>query len=173
MKTIFKTTSIFILILLQSTPLDDPPAYSSPSPQHTSPKSGEFSTPSRTAGPVSTPASRPSDAKNLGEIRSSASNPATNSSTLGAAAAAVSNAVPTSADELKAQLAEAKAQIAKLTEQASEGLRQRRGGAQTATTEKSGSSTAASQRLSSPAGVPVQIVAALCLLSFLLAYFFF
>ncbi|PGH16444.1 hypothetical protein AJ79_01775 [Helicocarpus griseus UAMH5409] len=79
----------------------------------------------------------------------------------------------TPSDELKSQLADAKAQIEKLRDQlADQGLRQRKIG----TTEGSTSSDLQQQQhpsQSAELGVPLRIVAGLCLLSFLLAYFFF
>ncbi|KAL2001869.1 hypothetical protein VTN02DRAFT_1081 [Thermoascus thermophilus] len=76
-----------------------------------------------------------------------------------------------SAEDIKAQLAEANAQIQRLRDQlADQGLRQRK-------TDKDGSETAPLLQQQHPqtaeAGVPVQIVAGLCLISFLLAYIFF
>lgn len=141
---------------------DSPPAYSSPSPQFGSPAGVSSSTPSKA---VPTEA-RPEGAKSLGEAKATASNPAT-SSTLAAAASTVTNAIPTSTDELKAQLAEAKAQILKLKEQVGDsGLRQRK-------VNEAGEKLQTIQQQSGEVGVPLQIVAGLCLLSFLLAYFFF
>lgn len=79
--------------------------------------------------------------------------------------------IPTSTEDIKAQLAEANAQIQRLRDQlADQGLRQRKTG-------KDGLETAPLLQQQHPqtaeAGVPVQIVAGLCLISFLLAYFFF
>jgi len=144
----------------------------SPSPSH------EAVTPQRgvsdASGPISVPQDRPSDSKNLGEIKNETFNPATGGgaqSAFNSAAASVSNAMPSSGD-VEAQLAEAKAQIARLTQQVSEatGLRQRKTGS--AQDSKQQVSTATTQQ--APAGgVPVQITALLCLISFLLAYFLF
>lgn len=91
------------------------------------------------------------------------------------AAASAANAIPTSTEELKAQLTQAKATIASLTSE--QGLRQRKIGAtgqdsKDATSAVSGAGGLGVQQQQAD-GVPVQIVAALCLLSFLLAYFFF
>jgi len=69
---------------------------------------------------------------------------------------------------LKAQLAEAQAKIVALSQEG--GLRMRK------VAKGETSSPAVSEvatRLQAAEGVPVQIVAALCLLSFLLAYLFF
>lgn len=97
-------------------------------------------------------------------------------STLEGAASSVANAVPVSSEDLKAQLAEAKAMISKLTQQSEEqDIRQKKGDAVNQDSREritTGMSGMGIQQ--QPAdGVPVQIVAALCLLSFLLAYFFF
>ncbi|KAL2223404.1 MSP domain protein [Thermoascus aurantiacus ATCC 26904] len=80
--------------------------------------------------------------------------------------------VPTSTEDFKAQLAEAHAQIQKLKSQlAEQGLRHRK------TSSEDAKETAPMLQQQHPqpveAGVPVQIVAGLCLISFLLAYFFF
>jgi hypothetical protein len=93
-------------------------------------------------------------------------------STLSAAAAGVANVVPTSGADLQSQLADAKATIENLRQQiaTSSGLRQRK----TEPTTDSKAQLLTAERVQAPAGgVPVQIVAALCLLSFLLAYFLF
>ena len=86
----------------------------------------------------------------------------------------LANAVPTSTEELKSQLSEAQATIKKLTQQMDQGIRQRTSGL--VSQEKGNSRLSmvnAGGQQNGPGGVPVQIVAALCLLSFLLAYFFF
>ena len=95
---------------------------------------------------------------------------------MGAAASSVTNAVPTSGDDLRAQLAQAKDKIAQLTQQAEDqGLRQRKADAVNQDSrERITTGTTGMGIQQQPAdGVPVQIVAALCLLSFLLAYFLF
>lgn len=145
---------------------------SSPSQEAVTPQRGSTEAP---VGSVSRPESRPADSKSLGEAKESAYNPATSSgvkSTVASAAAGVANAVPTSSADLQAQLAEAKSTIARLREQAesSTGLRQRKTG--TANAQEKGS-TALEARQQPAGGVPVQIVFGLCLVSFLLAYFFF
>lgn len=72
---------------------------------------------------------------------------------------------------MKAQLAEANATIQRLKDRlADQGLRQRKTGAE------AGSAAPATMQQShaqGQGGVSIQIVAALCLLSFLIAYFFF
>lgn len=77
-------------------------------------------------------------------------------------------------DEVREQLSDALAQIQRLKNQLSEqgSLRQRKVDGGSSSKEAS----TLQQQIAQPAaevGVPVQIVAALCLLSFLLAYFFF
>ncbi|KAF2035428.1 VAMP-associated protein [Setomelanomma holmii] len=126
------------------------------------------------SGLVSRPDERPADSKNLGEIKDETFSPATGGvgATVSAAAARVSNAIPTSQEDLKAQLDAAKAEISRLTTQASEatGLRQRK--AEPSRDSKSQLSTANTQ-IAPAGGVSVQITAVLCLLSFLIAYFLF
>lgn len=88
----------------------------------------------------------------------------------------IAQAVPTSGEDLRAQLADAKATISRLTQQAKEqGLRQRKADAVNQDSrERITTGTTGMGVQQQPAdGVPVQLVAALCLLSFLLAYFFF
>jgi len=77
-----------------------------------------------------------------------------------------------SVNELKAKLVEANSQIERLKEKVSDnGLRQRKIGIDS----KEPSSSMLQQQQAQPAvaGVPIQIVASLCLLSFLIAYIFF
>ncbi len=86
----------------------------------------------------------------------------------------VASTIPVSSEDLKAQLADANTTIARLKEQITEqmGLRQRK-----TTGEKTNSSGATAlqqtQQQTAPAGVPLQVTALLCLLSFLIAYFLF
>lgn len=150
---------------------DEPPAYSSPSPMAVTPQRSSASA----VGAISTPSDKPADAKSRGDAVDSAYNPAMDqpaSSSLGAAAAAVTSAIPTSGEDLRRQLDAANAQIKNLQQQASDGLRQRKVGSEG---EKQGApgSTMGMQNAPAPGGVPVQIVAALCLLCFLIAYLFF
>jgi hypothetical protein len=137
-------------------PEEEPaPPYGSPTPVFGSPS-------------PHTPATTSAASKSVSD-----SKPATSSSaepppsTLSNAYATVTNAVPTSTEELQQQLAAAKSQIAKLTSQLSDPqLRQRK---LQETSEKM--QTVVQQ--TNESGVPVQIVAGLCLLSFLIAYLFF
>ena len=101
---------------------------------------------------------------------------ASTSAAVSGAATNVANAVPTSTGELQAQLAQAKAQIAKLTSATNDqGPRQRKTDAvvQDARERITTGTTGMGVQQQPADGVPVQIVATLCLLSFLLAYFFF
>jgi hypothetical protein len=144
---------------------------SSPSPEAVTPQRGI----SDASGPTSVPQERPSDSKNLGEIRNEAYNPSTSGnmhSSFSSAAGTVASAMPSSSD-VEAQLAEAKAQIARLTQQVSEatGLRQRKTGS--SQDSKQGVSTSMDTRQAPAGGVSVQITALLCLISFLIAYFLF
>lgn len=160
-----------------------PPAYGSPSQSFASPAPESATPPNRsvhTVGAVSLPEERPAGSKNLSDARESASNPATAGgiqSTISAAASSIINAVPTSGDDVRAQLAEAKATISKLRQQAEEqGLKQRKSDAVVQDSRErisTGTTGMGVQQQPASTGVPVQIVAALCLLSFLLAYFFF
>ena len=114
------------------------------------------------------------ETKGYGETASNAA--ASAGSTVSAAATNVANAVPTSSEDLRAQLAQAKATITRLTHQNEEqGLRQRKADAVNQDSrERITTGTTGMGVQQQPAeGVPVQIVAALCLLSFLLAYFLF
>lgn len=73
-------------------------------------------------------------------------------------------------EQLRAQLGDARTEILTLKERLSDqGLRQRKVGGDLAT---EAAPTAQAQQ-APEAGVPIQFVASLCLLSFLLAYFFF
>ncbi|KAF2491050.1 MSP domain-containing protein [Lophium mytilinum] len=146
----------------------------SPSPEAVTPMRSS-ATP---VGSVSRPEDRPADNKHLGDAVASAHNPATSGerSTVGAAVAAVTNAVPTSTAELQAQLTDAKAQILKLKQQVEQhGLRQRKGEAvaQDSSNRVASGTTGMGVQHAPAGGVPVQIAAALCLISFLLAYFLF
>ncbi|PWY86223.1 MSP domain protein [Aspergillus heteromorphus CBS 117.55] len=83
----------------------------------------------------------------------------------------VARQAPSLSDDLKFQLSEAQAQILALKEKlADQGLRQRKIGGEA---EKAPAPLAQQQPQSTEAGVPLQMAAGLCLLSFLIAYFFF
>ncbi|KAL8887928.1 MAG: hypothetical protein Q9205_005028 [Flavoplaca limonia] len=142
-----------------------PPAYGSPAPSFGSP------------GPEAvTPMNRSTDNKARMESTGTHSAIPNNQSTTSAAASNIAQAVPTSGEDLRAQLADAKATISRLTQQAEEqGLRQRKTDAVNQDSrERITTGTTGMGIQQQPAdGVPVQIVAALCLLSFLFAYFLF
>ena len=119
--------------------------------------------------------SQPStQSKSIGQSANNAA--ASTSAAVSSAATGVANATPTSTEELQARLAQAKAQIAKLTSSSNDqGLKQRKADAvnQDARERITTGTTGMGIQQQPADGVPVQIVAALCLLSFLLAYFFF
>ena len=152
---------------------DAPPAYGSPTPSYGSP-----------APEAVTPSTRTTDVANLHPshdsktMTESASNAAASAqSTVSAAASSVANAIPTSGDDVRAQLAQARATIARMTQQSEEqALRQRKTDAINQDSREritTGTTGMGIQQQQPADGVPVQIVAALCLLSFLLAYFLF
>ena len=127
-------------------------------------------------GAISKPESRSVENKNLGDTTTSAQNPVVDEKqgTLQQVAQRVASTLPVSSEDLKAQLAEANATIARLKDQVTEqtGLRQRK---TTSENTSSSGSTALqqTQQQTATAGVPLQITALLCLLSFLIAYFLF
>lgn len=146
-----------------------PPAYRSPSPLQ------ETFTPqtrNNPVGPVSAVDSKPAGNKHLGDAKASAFNPETPTGSakesVASTAAAISDATPT-VEELKAQLAQAKATVASYSQDG--GLRLRK--AVGASGEGSTAISDVSARQATVEGVPVPIVAALCFLSFLLAYLLF
>jgi len=146
-----------------ATPDTAPPAYTSqrsPSPEETYTPDTRRSV----GGPSVKLEDEPANARSTGDAKASASNPATFSS----AAAAVANAAPMSYDELKAKLAEAQATIASYAQEG--GLRMRKV-AKGETSNETVNDIA--HRVQGTQGVPLQVVAALCLVSFLLAYLFF
>lgn len=125
-------------------------------------------------GLVSTPDSRPADSTDLGQAKETAFNPAMAQAPLQKTAQRVANVIPVSTEDMKAQLTEAQAQITRLKDQLAEqtGLRQRK----TATEKSSGDAPSSLQQVQHQAegsGVSIQIVAILCLISFLIAYFLF
>jgi len=130
------------------TPTEAPPAYSS----NRSPSPETF-----------TPQTRPSVAskKSEDDISADAAAPS-------AIASAISKATPLSYEELQAKLAEAQATISSYAQEG--GLRLRKVAAGE-TSNKTVNEVA--HQIQGAQGVPLQIVAALCLISFLLAYLFF
>ena len=135
-------------------PEEEPPAYSSPSPQFGSPA-------------THTPAAVSSSSKSVNDSKAPTSSAAEPSTAMGSAYASVTNAIPTSTEELQQQLAAAKAQISRLSSQISDPqVRQRK-------VQEASEKMQTVVQQSNESGVPVQIVAGLCLLSFLIAYLFF
>jgi len=78
-----------------------------------------------------------------------------------------------SSEDVHAQLEQAKATIANLTGQANQGLRQRKNEAVSQDATHRGGQTSMGMRHAPPSGVPVPMVAALCLMCFLIAYLLF
>ncbi|KAL8874342.1 MAG: hypothetical protein Q9174_000293 [Haloplaca sp. 1 TL-2023] len=140
---------------------DAPPAYGSPAPSFGSPGPEAVTPINRSVKPES---------DNKGQAGMG------NSTSMGAGASSAVNAGSSSDGELRTQLADANATISRLKQQAEEqGLRQRKSDAvnQDARERITTGTTGMGVQQQPADGVPVQIVAALCLLSFLLAYFFF
>ncbi|KAJ5403287.1 hypothetical protein N7509_003158 [Penicillium cosmopolitanum] len=101
--------------------------------------------------------------------KSESPQPSEPATTFSNAKAAVASVLPSS-DELKAQLADANAQIQRLKDRlADQGLRQRKTGGDA----KAAPAAMQQSHQQTESGVPVQMVAGLCLISFLIAYFFF
>jgi len=153
----------------QDTPSTAPPAYRSPSPEETYTPQQRSSV--GAVGAVSKLDDEPAGNKHLGDAKASATNPATSNTirdSVTSATSAVSSAVPTSYEDLKAQLAQAQATISSYSQEG--GLRMRK--AVSGEASNTGSTDGGVLQQGTQ-GVPVQIVAALCLLSFLLAYLFF
>jgi len=145
------------LAQVEATPEVPPPAYSSPqedttiaSPSQAEPEWKRESKREPTQEPETAPSTIP--VPSISQVKSTAAD---------------------TFEELKDKLAKAEATIASLKDQASSGLKQRK---PTSTTEEK--AAAPVQALAQAArqgteGVPIQIVATLCLVSFLLAYFLF
>ncbi|KAL8953535.1 MAG: hypothetical protein Q9222_000593 [Ikaeria aurantiellina] len=146
-----------------------PPAYGSPAPSFGSPGI-EATT------PISRSANQPMHSKGQSAPNGMDSMGTHVQSETGVAASNPTQAIPASADDLRAQLADAKTTISRLTQQAEEqGLRQRKSDAvnQDSREKITTGSTGMDMQQQIADGVPVQIVTALCLFSFLLAYFLF
>lgn len=156
-----------------------PPAYGSPAPSFGSPAPDAVTPLNRSdiSGAASQAEPRFQDRKDYSDQQDPAQSTISNvKSTLGGAVSNVTNALPTSSEDLNAQLSEAKNTILKLKQQVEDQLLKQK--------ESDAVNQDSRERITTgmtgmgiqqqPAdGVPVQIVAALCLLSFLLAYFFF
>jgi len=147
------------------------PAYRSPSPEDTFTPNQRNST--AAVGPVSETEDEREGNRNLGDTKAAGFNPDKTTSVrdnFAFAATAISSTVPTSYEELKTQLAQAQATIASYGQEGSLRMRKESGGSGESS---STGTTDMATGLQGSEGVPVQIVAALCLLSFLLAYLFF
>lgn len=150
---------------VEATPDTAPPAYSSP-------QEDTITSPTPATGP---------DVKNKRQLTEE---PETAPSTLSVPSVASVASAPSVAtvkavaaetyDDIKVKLARAEETIASLKDQATSGLKQRKTAASTSD-EKSSTPVAALAQATRQGteGVPIQIVAILCLISFLLAYFFF
>jgi hypothetical protein len=139
---------------------EEPPTYTSP---------GNFETPAPGKKNVADQASPIPPPDFSEKIKSESPQPSEPVGAFATAKAAMAGAIPPS-DELKAQLADAHAQIQRLKDRlADQGLRQRKTGGEA----KAAPAIMTQQHAPAESGVPVQIVAGLCLLSFLIAYFFF
>jgi len=141
---------------------DGTPSQRSPSPEAVTPRHS-------TIAPAASSSERaPTSSTSAGPGSAGGSSNGGPQTMMGAAAASLP-----SSDDMKRQLEEAKNTIARLQQQASEGLRQRKPETSSGDKGLSSGSTSMGVQQTPAGGVPVQIVAGLCLLSFLLAYFFF
>ncbi|KAL8828933.1 MAG: hypothetical protein Q9191_002303 [Dirinaria sp. TL-2023a] len=145
-----------------------PPAYGSPVQSFGSP-----------AANTGTPATRSTETSQSypQDVKESASGAAaTAQSTLANTASSVVNTLPKSTADLRQQLADVKAELAQTIEEREE-IVQRQKRLDAISQDARGRITTGTAGMGvqqQPSdGVPVQIVAALCMLSFLLAYFFF
>ncbi|MCJ1470549.1 phosphatidylinositol-binding protein scs2 [Pseudocyphellaria aurata] len=160
---------------------DAPPAYGSPAPSFGSPAPDAVTPLNHTvenpAGITSQNHSQRSDGKDTGDSKESTNSITSNiQSTLGVVASGVANAIPLSGDDPHAQLSDVKGNVMKLRQQDEEQSPRRRADEtmnQDSRERITTGTTGMGIQPQTADGVPVQIVAALCLLSFLLAYFFF
>ncbi|KAJ5474979.1 Vesicle-associated membrane protein-associated protein A [Penicillium diatomitis] len=144
---------------------DEPPAYNSPGVNN-------YETPAVGLAKKShVEQSSPIPAPDFSEkaIKNEPSPPAEFNTAFSNTREAVASALP-SGEDLKSQLADANAQIQRLKDRlADQGLRQRKTGGEA----PAAPATMQQTHGSAESGVSVQMVAGLCLLSFLIAYFFF
>jgi len=147
---------------------DEPPSYASLGASYETPTPASSKKPTEGAF---VPTSSDLGIASEREASPPPSNEISSPSTSGILDSGAFNDMPNSGENLKAQLAQANVQIQKLREQlADQGFRSRKRDGETA---RSPVPLLQQQQSQLEAGVPVQIVAGLCLLSFLLAYFFF
>lgn len=138
---------------VEATPDAPPPAYSSPQDE--------------------TIVASPSHSEEHDVKREPSQEPETAPSTLPVPSVAqVKSTAVETYDDLKGKLARAEATIASLRDQATSGLKQRKTTASTSE-EKAPTQALAQATRQGTEGVPIRIVATLCLISFLLAYFLF
>lgn len=143
---------------------EEPPSYTSPGGNYETPAVGLTK-----KGPIEQNSPIPAPDFSEKSIKPESPQPAESSSSFANAKATVASVFPSS-DELKSQLADANAQIQRLKDRlADQGLRQRKTGGEVPAAPATMQQTHAQVE----AGVPVQVVAGLCLLSFLIAYLFF
>lgn len=142
------------------TPEAAPPAYSAP--RSPSPEEPTY-TPDTRARAVKVE-DEPSNARSLSDAKASSFNPAASTTVT----TKIAEAVPLSYEELKAKYEEAQATISSYAQEG--GLRVRK-----VVKGETNNDTVndIAHRVQETQGVPLQIVAALCLVSFLLAYLFF
>lgn len=159
-------SNILTLCHLLKAPTPDGAIHTSPAGQFDTPSAQNAATPSRGAPQEESPTSDPEKTEIISPSQYGIASvgedlKATTTNTTGA-----------TNDELSSQLSDAKAQIQKLKEAISNNeLRQRKSGG------KGDTSASGLQQQQQPqvveTGVPLQTAAALCLLSFLIAFFFF
>jgi hypothetical protein len=151
----------------------NPPSDEAPPAYSTSP-GGSYETPAAGLNKKSLDSS-PIPQPDFSEKEKSETSAENATSVAGTIRSTVTSVIPTSTEELKAQLSEAHAQIQRLKEQlSSQGPRLHKpDGGKPGSDENVLMMQQQHPSQSADLGVPLQIVAGLCLLSFLLAYFFF
>ncbi|CEL02627.1 Putative MSP domain protein [Aspergillus calidoustus] len=141
---------------------EEPPAYSSPKGNYETP-AAPIAKGTNDSSPIPPPDFNDSDKREY-------STPQVNETKATSAKSPTASSGNTNVD-YESRLSDANAQIQRLKEKlADQGLRQRKIGGES---DKSPAALVQQQAQSIEAGVPVKIVAGLCLLSFLIAYFFF
>lgn len=151
--------STWLTALLQAAAEEEPPAYTSPNHNFETPAVGLGKKSAQETSPIPQPDFN--DRSKRQEL----------SPDYSVASARSNGNDSASVSELRGLLSEANAQIEKLKDKVSEnGLRQRKIGIDA---KESSAPVAQQQRSAGAPGVPIQLVAGLCLLSFLIAYFFF
>lgn len=156
---------------VEATPDAPPPAYSSPGEDNA--LTSSKATPLSDYEPEHKEVKHEPEAHQAQSIAQSTVE--TVKSTAGAAAETVATTAGATYEQLKDQLAKAEARIAATTNDATSGLRQRNvGTADPAETGKAAPTGELVQTVrQSTEGVPIQIVAALCLLSFFIGWYFY